>query len=96
MYIYIYIYINYKKGDLLKDLNFVMIHIIREMLVFLKFHLNYLKDDIVECFLRSIIDFYFFYFFLISKSIIMESLSPEEENIIKDIRNLWRLKKILN
>ena len=23
----------------------------------------------------------------------MESLSPEEENIIKDIRNLFRLKK---
>ena len=63
IYIYIYIYINYKKGDLLKDLNFVMIHIIREVLVFLKFHLNYLKDDIVECFLRSIIDFYFSYFF---------------------------------
>ena len=39
---------------------------------------------------------FFLIFFLISKSIIMESLSPEEENIIKDIRNLWRLKKILN
>ena len=26
----------------------------------------------------------------------MEILSPEEENIIKDIRNLFRLKKELN
>ena len=26
----------------------------------------------------------------------MESLSPEEENIIKDIRNIFRVKKELN
>ena len=26
----------------------------------------------------------------------MENLSPEEENLIKDIRNLFRLKKELN
>ena len=53
--------------DLLEDLkmpllsfSFVMIYIIHKMLVLLKNHLNYLKDNIFECFLRSIIDFYFF------------------------------------
>ena len=54
--------------ELLEDLkmsllNFsiVMIYIIHKILVLLKNHLNYIKDNIVECFLRSIIDFYFFY-----------------------------------
>ena len=53
--------------DLLEDLkmpllsfSFAMIYIIHKMLVLLKNHLNYLKDNIFECFLRSIIDFYFF------------------------------------
>ena len=40
----------YKKLDLLKDFNFVMIHIIRKMLILLKNHLNYLKDNIPESF----------------------------------------------
>ena len=40
--------------------NFAIIQIIHKMLVLLKNHLNYLKDSILECFLRSIIDFYFF------------------------------------
>ena len=31
-----------------------------------------------------------------SQHIIMESLSLKKENIIKDIRNLFRLKKLLN
>ena len=50
-----------KKIDLLEDLkmsllnfNFVMIYIIHKMLVLLKNHLNYLKDSIFECFLRSV------------------------------------------
>ena len=34
-----------KKMDLLKDFNFVMIHIIREVLVVLKNYLNYLKNN---------------------------------------------------
>ena len=58
---------NYKKRDLLEDLkmsllnfSFVMIYIIHKMLVLLKNNLNYLKDSIFECFLRSIIYFYFF------------------------------------
>ena len=39
---------------------FVMIYIIHQILVLIKNHLNYLKDNIFELFLRSIIDFYFF------------------------------------
>ena len=47
--------------DLLEDLrmpllhfNFVMIYIIQKILLLIKNHLNYLKDDIFECFLRNI------------------------------------------
>ena len=54
--------------DLLEDLkmtvlnfNFAMIYIVHKMLVLLKIHLNYLKDRIFECFLRGIIDFYYFF-----------------------------------
>ena len=88
--------------DLLEDLkmsllsfNFVMIYIIQKILVFLKFLLNYLKDSIFECFLRSIItDFYFFFKKnIFSQHIMMESLSLEEKIRIKDIRNLFRLEK---
>ena len=74
--------------DLLEDLrmsllNFgsVMIYIIHKMLVLLKIHLNYLKDSIFEFF---------------SQHIMMESLSLEEWNIIKDIRNLFRQGKETN
>ena len=50
----------YKKNYLLKDFNFVMIHRIRKMLILLKNHLNHLKDNNFERFLRYIISFYFF------------------------------------
>ena len=40
--------------------NFVMIYIIHKMLVLLKNRLNYLKDNIFECFFKD------FYFVLIS------------------------------
>ena len=41
--------------------NFVMIFIVHKMLAaLLKNHLNYLKDNVLECFLKSVIDFYFF------------------------------------
>ena len=50
--------------NLLKDLkmlllnfSFFMIYIIHKMLVLIKNNLNYLKDSIFKCFLRSIIDF---------------------------------------
>ena len=46
--------------NLLKDLkmsilnfSFFMIYIIHKMLVFLKNHLNYLKDSIFQCFLKD-------------------------------------------
>ena len=50
--------------DLLEDLrmslskfNFAMIYTIRKILALLKNCLNYLKDNIFECFLKSMIDF---------------------------------------
>ena len=56
--------------DLLEDLkmsllnsNFVMIYIIHKMLVLLKNHLSYIKDNIFECFLRSLLDFYYYYYY---------------------------------
>ena len=82
----------------LLNFNFVMIYIIVKIVLKLKLKLlNYLKDSIFECSSRSIIDFYFLkkgYFF--SRHTTLKSLSLEEENIIKDIRNLFRLKKELN
>ena len=46
--------------DLLEDLrmsllnfNFVTIHIIHKILVLFKNHLNYLKDNIFECFFKK-------------------------------------------
>ena len=52
----------------LLNFSFVMTYIIHKMLVLLKNHLNYLKGNIFECLLRSIINFYIFLkniFFLI-------------------------------
>ena len=41
--------------------NFVMVYTIHKVLVLLKSHLNYLKDNIFKCFLfKGIIDFYLF------------------------------------
>ena len=41
--------------------NFVMVYTIHNVLVLLKSHLNYLKDNIFKCFLfKGIIDFYLF------------------------------------
>ena len=54
--------------DLLEDLqmlllnfNFVMIYIIHKILVFLKNHLNYLKDGIFECFFKTYNKLLFFF-----------------------------------
>ena len=67
------------------------------MLVLLKSNLNYLKDSIFECFFKEYNRLLFIYFLIIfSQHIMMQSLSIEEENIIKDIKNLFRLKKELN
>ena len=89
--------------DLLEDLkmlllnfNFVMIYIIHKMIVLLKNHLNNLKDSILNAFVRSIIGFYFCYEnYFFSQHIMLVSLSLEEK-IIKDIRNIFKLKKELN
>ena len=67
------------------------------MLVLLKYHLNCLKDNTFECFSKEYNRLLLLKkknFFL--QHIMMESLSLEEENIIKDIRNLFRLKKELS
>ena len=74
----------------LLDFKFVIIYIIHKMLVLLKSHLNCLEDSIVKCFFFLKKNFFF------SQHIITESLSLEKENIIKDIRKLFRLKKELN
>ena len=57
-----------------------MIYAIHKMLVLLQNYLNYL-----QVFSNA----------LFSQNIMLESLSLEEENIIKDIVNLFRLKKKL-
>ena len=69
----------------LLNFNYVMIYIIYKMLVLLKNHLNYLKNNIFECFFKE--------YNRLAQHIMMESLSLEEEKIIKDIRNLFRLQK---
>ena len=81
----------------LLSFNFFMVNIIHEMLVLLKNNLNYVRNSIFKCFLRSIKDFYFIFFLLLfSQHLMMKRLSLEEENIIKDIRNLFKLKKELS
>ena len=69
------------------QVNFIMAFIIHKILVLIKITI------ILKRFLRSIIDFYFFKKQLFSKHLTMESSILEEEQIIKDVRNLFRLKK---
>ena len=73
----------------MKDFNFFMIYIILKLLVMLENHLNYLQDYIFESFFKK-------YNTLLLKYIIIESLSPEKENMVKPIRNLLGLKKEQN
>ena len=87
--------------DLLQDLkksllnfNFVMIYTIHKVLVLIKNPLNYPKDNIFKFFLRNITDFYLFIFK--QQHIMKGNPSSEEEKTIKDIRNLFRLKKGTN
>ena len=69
-----------------------MIYIIHKTLVLFKEHLNYFRDNIFECFLKEHNRLLFFLKKMIfSQYIMMENPRPEEENIIKDIRNLFRL-----
>ena len=81
------------KISLLK-FNFAMIYKIHKMLLLLKNHLNYLKDIIFECFFKKYdILFFFKEKIFFSQHIMMENPRPKEKNIIKDIKNLVRLKK---
>ena len=81
------------KISLLK-FNFAMIYKIHKMLLLLKNHLNYLKDIILECFFKKYdILFFFKEKIFFSQHIMMENPRPKEKNIIKDIKNLVRLKK---
>ena len=61
----------------LLNLNFVMIYIIHKMLLLLKNHVYYLRNSIFECFLRSVIFFFFKHF---SKHEIIGDLRTEKEN----------------
>ena len=45
----------------LLNLNFIVMYIIHKIVVLVKNHLNYLNDNIFECFLRRIIGFYLFF-----------------------------------
>ena len=71
---------------------FVVTYIIHKMLILPKNQLNCFKDSIFECLFKDHSKLFFFF----SWHVIMENLSLEEVNIIKDIRNLLRLKNELN
>ena len=76
----------------LLNFNFFMIYIIQKMLLLIKNNLNYLNDSVSEWFFKEfnslIVKNYFF-----SKYILMESWSLKEENINKDRRNFFWLKR---
>ena len=90
--------------DLLKDLkasllnfSFIMIYTIHKVLVLIKNHLNYLKDNIFKYFFKEYnIPLFLKKKIFFSYYIIIKSLSLEEENIINDIRSLYILKKDKN
>ena len=79
----------------LLNLNFFIIYIIHKSLALFKNHLNYFKDSILECFLRSIIvDFSF-----LKREIFFHNIywwKVQKKNIIKEIRNLLILIKEIN
>ena len=76
------------------NFNFFMIYMHHNMLVLLKSHWNYLKNSIFECFFKKFNRLLFLFFFNnFFHNIIIESLGLEQENIIKDIRNLFRQEK---
>ena len=81
----------------LLNFNFVMLYIIHKILVLLQNHLNYLKDDIFECFFkkynRLLIFFKKIIFFITNNDGKSKALRRKNN---KDIGNLFRLKKELN
>ena len=82
----------------LLSFNVVTICIIHKILVMIKNHLNFCKDNIFKCFFKKYNRFSFFkkdyLFFFITNNV--ENPRPEKEKIIKDIRNHFRFKKELN
>ena len=70
---------------LLLNFSFLMIYIIHKMLVLLKNHLNYIKDGIFEYFFKEYNKLLIFLKQIsFSQNIMMESLSVEEDNIMKN------------
>ena len=77
--------------------NFAMIYIIYKVLLLLKNHLNYLKDNIFECFFKKYNRLFIIIIIIIINIIIsnvitynddhekFENSRSEEENIIKDL-----------
>ena len=81
--------------DLKKSLlnfSFIMIYRIHKILVLIKNHLNYLKDNIFECFFKKHNGLLFKTKKTKNK---IENPRPEEKKN-KDVRNIFRLKKELN
>ena len=85
--------------NLLKDYNFVIIEIIYKVLAFLKNPLNYVKNNIFERFLKSIIEFFWKKYHFKKKIFITynnEKFKSSRRNIVKNIRNLFSFKKEQN
>ena len=77
--------------NLLEDFDFVMIHIIHKILVQTENNLNYLKGNFLKFFFNKYNRLFFKIF--CSKYILVKNPRSEEEKIMKDIRNPFRLKK---
>ena len=79
----------------LLNLNFAMIYIIHKILVLIKNSMNYFQN---KCFFKKYNRILFFWkkkiFF--PQYTMMKNPRLEEEKVIKDIRNLFRLKKEQN
>ena len=85
--------------DLLEDLkksllnfSFIMIYTIHKILVLIKNHQNYLKDNIFKCFFKEYNTLLIFYKKIIFSKIYSNgNLSLQEENIIKEIFIIYEI-----
>ena len=73
-----------------------MIYIIKKKLVLLKNHLNYLKEILGKWVFKGYNRIFEKDIYIFPQHLIMESLCSQKENRIKDITNLFRLKKELS
>ena len=83
--------------DLKKSLlnfSFIMIYRIHKILVLIKNHLNYLKDNIFECFFKKHNGLLFKTKKKQKTKLKIQGL--KKKKTIKDVRNIFRLKKELN